>query len=432
MNENASYANRTGCFKTDKRTGMETPCLAIGADAAKPLDLPAVHPDTARLSQLVCDARIVRRAAALGVRFTCIDPNVEEESIGPKPKDPALLIISFVNPRETDKRAQLSVTIDLEQHFELLLAVGASTRCVDTQRVEVHARSAAHQVLADAIAKLLLEPLLMRLRDFGFADARLEHIRRIAQVQQYSAPTLRLLVSVAQRDIGPDQQYLVGLSMSGDALGLAETMATGEPQQAFFTTLKIPGRLLIGTKPIALHSLQSLKAGDVLLRALSSSFSARLLSGDHSEATPHRAARAIAIWGASGYRNFVVAVAVTSDSLTILEEPHVSEEAPLASTNADVLAGSLGEPVAIEAFELPVQFEIDTVAMSIGQLSVLRAGYIIELPIPFADAHLRLVAHNQTIGYGELVTVGEHLGVRIVRMAHSRGCRQKDGDDSAE
>jgi type III secretion protein Q len=38
-----------------------------------------------------------------------------------------------------------------------------------------------------------------------------------------------------------------------------------------------------------------------------------------------------------------------------------------------------------------------------------------------ADAQLRLVAHGQTIGYGELVTVGEHLGIRIIRMAHRHG-----------
>ena len=36
-------------------------------------------------------------------------------------------------------------------------------------------------------------------------------------------------------------------------------------------------------------------------------------------------------------------------------------------------------------------------------------------------AQLRLVAHGQTIGYGELVTVGEHLGIRIIRMAHRHG-----------
>jgi type III secretion protein Q len=49
---------------------------------------------------------------------------------------------------------------------------------------------------------------------------------------------------------------------------------------------------------------------------------------------------------------------------------------------------------------------------------------VLELQTPVAAAQLKLVTHGQTIGIGELVTVGEHLGVRILKMAH--------GDDSIQ
>ena len=78
-------------------------------------------------------------------------------------------------------------------------------------------------------------------------------------------------------------------------------------------------------------------------------------------------------------------------------------------------------PIDIGELDLPVQFEVDTVALPLSQLYALRPGYVLELPTPVAEAQLKLVTHGQTIGYGELVTVGDHLGIRILRMAHGDG-----------
>ena len=87
------------------------------------------------------------------------------------------------------------------------------------------------------------------------------------------------------------------------------------------------------------------------------------------------------------------------------------------------------QPEDLAAFDvsglgLPIRFEVDTVAMPVSQLTALRPGYVVELAVPLADARIRLSAHGQTIGFGELVTVGEHLGVRILEMTH--------GDDSVQ
>jgi len=66
-----------------------------------------------------------------------------------------------------------------------------------------------------------------------------------------------------------------------------------------------------------------------------------------------------------------------------------------------------------------VQFEIDTLALPLSQVAALRRGYVIELDTPVTDARIKLVAHGQTIGHGELVSVGEHLGIRITGMAYA-------------
>lgn len=100
----------------------------------------------------------------------------------------------------------------------------------------------------------------------------------------------------------------------------------------------------------------------------------------------------------------------------------MSEEVDQASAGFGVV--TTDEPTRIGELELPVQFEIDTVSLPIDQLSALEPGYVIELPVAVTDARLRLVVHGQTVGYGELVAVGEHLGVRIIRMAHRHGTVQ--------
>ena len=87
--------------------------------------------------------------------------------------------------------------------------------------------------------------------------------------------------------------------------------------------------------------------------------------------------------------------------------------------NEPISSGEPGEaPVAIGELDLPVKIEIDTVALPVAQLSALRAGYVLELPVPVREAQVRLVSYGQMIALGELVAVGDHIGVRIVRMCN--------------
>ena len=42
-------------------------------------------------------------------------------------------------------------------------------------------------------------------------------------------------------------------------------------------------------------------------------------------------------------------------------------------------------------------------------------------PVRAAADGVVVYSGNGLVGYGELVTVGEHLGIRIIRMAHRHG-----------
>ena len=85
------------------------------------------------------------------------------------------------------------------------------------------------------------------------------------------------------------------------------------------------------------------------------------------------------------------------------------------------LTDSVDSPMEISNLDLPLKLEIDTVSLPVSQLSALRAGYVLELPTSAPEARIRLVTYGQTIGFGELVTVGDHLGVRLVQLAPSHG-----------
>ena len=82
----------------------------------------------------------------------------------------------------------------------------------------------------------------------------------------------------------------------------------------------------------------------------------------------------------------------------------------------DLEGGGDAPGLYVEALELPIAFEIDTARVSLAELAGIRPGYVIELDTALSEATVRMVCHGQTIGQGQLIAVGEQLGVRIIRM----------------
>jgi type III secretion protein Q len=411
-------------------------------EAIAPLRLRDIGRTAARTVRTLSDKRLAARAkATLGVselHVKLADPRAL------KAAEPAVIELSFAAPTG-QHRGTVYLGLDLQTYPALAIAAWPKGSVPATPNYGVTSApnpGTADLALRNAVAGVLLEPLLEQLGRFGLADPRVISVRRqwlserqheLQQSKRVDAACVALSFS---HHAGRREVMLLAEPACYDALDalLHATPATSFGPGEWQADLQVPGQLIIGIKPIAVDTLAALEPGDVLLRGVDPSFAAAWLAG--TELSSSTLPRAVASWGTPGLTRLTAEVDIDGRSLVIVKEPTMSEELYPASTDAglatDQASGSgevpnvaLGSyPIHIGELELPVQFEIDTVAMPLAQLSALGPGYVVELPMPVDEAQLRLVAHGQTIGYGELVTVGEHLGVRIIRMAHRHGSVQ--------
>ena len=79
-------------------------------------------------------------------------------------------------------------------------------------------------------------------------------------------------------------------------------------------------------------------------------------------------------------------------------------------------APSEAAPAADPARKLPVQleFELGRTEMSIGELADLQPGYVFPLAAALEGSNVVIRANGRIAGRGELVAVGDTLGVRLL------------------
>ena len=68
--------------------------------------------------------------------------------------------------------------------------------------------------------------------------------------------------------------------------------------------------------------------------------------------------------------------------------------------------------------EVDLHLELQVVRTPIAQLANMLVGYVLELPVPAADASVDLVVNGQLFGRAHLVCIGDRLGARIVELCH--------------
>lgn len=69
------------------------------------------------------------------------------------------------------------------------------------------------------------------------------------------------------------------------------------------------------------------------------------------------------------------------------------------------------------AVELKLTFELGETTIRLGDLRSLQAGYTFELNARTSSA-IDIKAYGQVIGHGELVEVGDRIGVRFMEIAN--------------
>jgi type III secretion protein Q len=428
-----------------------------------PLTMPAMTRAAARITRTVCDTRLAGHLrATLGITEWQASLT-GTRSVDASYVDAGIVDLTLASP---DGGAPVSLQLSLDLHAYPALSIAAWP---DSDAPG--AKPPADAALRQAVAGVVLEPLLARLGSAGFKDVRVADVRR-GRLEE-TRPLRELTTGKGSHAVAPVIAPVIALSFmlagrryqtalrapaacydlldrllqggagtqppdtaSGVAAVAAVVAATAtatagnDPHTASRSSgqppyptvdLDVPGSLILGVKRLPVETLRALEPGDVLLRATFPSLDAAQPGTSHDLSAPRARLRAVAAWGTPGLTRVCAAVEIDGQSLVIVKEPNMSEELDPASADAGLAIDDPADPIRIGELELPVQFEIDTVALPLAQLSALGPGYVLELPVPAADAQLRLVAHGQTIGYGELVTVGEHLGIRIIRMAHRHG-----------
>ncbi len=175
----------------------------------------------------------------------------------------------------------------------------------------------------------------------------------------------------------------------------------GRPSRDRLAALPVPVTLGFGGPRLAGAEWRALRPGDVVV------------VGNGRQPPVHaRAARSAWPLAAApdGWH-----VAAAAQSLPSFLEPPMNDESPGADTGAidDADANAAGGGF---ARDLPVQlaFDIGRIEVSVGDLAALQPGYVFELPAHLEGANVTIRANGRTAGHGEVVAVGDTLGVRLL------------------
>lgn len=365
--------------------------------AARPLLglLPTMTPLRARLTRLLADARLARRLA-----YTAGVQQLRFASDNPLESHP-LRNVPYGSLRVLHETGATQAWFELTP-YPALEIVAAS---------QLPASDEAATALYSAVAETLLAPAVQKLQAYGLQDIGFDSFAKqnASEIMRDRFVRFRCHIDAAESSLNHELFFGLDADQLDTAfLSRLEALLTGESisLRASFAALRIPGRALLGTQSVKIGVLQNLKPGDILLNGITPHYQTLL--------SPHPETVALELfWGTSGMKALTVTGSLTDQTLTIQETPVMIQQ--IAPSTAD--AGDLENPTDLSQLEMPVRLEIDTLNLSLAQLNALQPGYVLELPIPLAEATVRLVTHGQTIGLGEMVAVGEHIGIRITQMA---------------
>ncbi len=167
---------------------------------------------------------------------------------------------------------------------------------------------------------------------------------------------------------------------------------------AHLVSCAVAGRIVLHQHAYPVELFSSLALGDVLLM--------QPIPDSESGLAVH------VQWGAATGRFLQTKAILKANQMQIQAAPGLTADENLQ----DVAAFEQRSLERIDDLTIPVRFEIETVAMALGDIASIRPGYVIELNTPIASATIRLVACGQVVGHAELVAVGGQLGARITHM----------------
>jgi type III secretion protein Q len=332
----------------------------------------------ARLSRIFFDTRVVDIALGNDIRFSTVpaSPHVNE----------------FLKPACLHLRCaygSMALIVDLHAHPALESAVLAPNR--------------EFRVL---LATELLKRPLSKLEAMGLPAFTVSSFVKLQDIGDAFDEAIAEGLALRIHSDGGDEVIVISDVDAGVLLALEETLSQKRQKlPEFIAKLKMPGRARIAQRVCSPSLLRSLRSGDILLGWW-----------------PERPAIDIAslegvnmYWGSPRGLQYVAKARIDCATITIESEPTLCIESEIMNTQ--FVANQNAPTTDIANLELPVNLEIATMVLPVEQISALQPGHVMELPITIADAQIRLVSYGQTLGYGQLVTIGENFGFQVSKMA---------------
>ncbi len=76
-------------------------------------------------------------------------------------------------------------------------------------------------------------------------------------------------------------------------------------------------------------------------------------------------------------------------------------------------------PFDVNSVPIKMEFKIGEIQLSLAELQNIGPGYIVNLKAPLDDAKTDIYANGNLIAKGQLITVGDQVGIRILRFSHN-------------
>lgn len=267
-------------------------------------------------------------------------------------------------------------------------------------------------------AKATLGGLMQWLGKLGLDPVRLEARPGAAALLTAPAGTTAFVCHVGG-------QRIEGWLDSADTQWLAQAEAAvshlGPPGCARAAGLVLPLRARLGARRLPLSLLRSLEAGDVVLLDQHAAGPV----GDTQTGTDKGTGRVLV--GARRGRGAVArACSYSGHQITILGDRWMNAEtlqsrAPGAHDTEPAAAQPRKAADPMADIEVDLHFELEVLSTPLAELAAMRPGYVLELPVPAAQACVSLVVGGQVVGRAELVSIGDRLGARILELFHVAG-----------
>lgn len=189
-----------------------------------------------------------------------------------------------------------------------------------------------------------------------------------------------------------------------DALAVffASTPAAPPDAAALYANLPVPLAFELGRTALTTAELADVVAGDIIAIEHWRAHEQDLLCVAYVRAAP--------AWEITGRP--------AGNRLTVQRiremplEPPRTDSASAAAPDAP----PADAPRALDGLAVDLRFELPPTSMPLGELGTLQPGAVIELPHGINQSVIHLVANGMLIGTGQLIAVGQKLGVRVVTL----------------